>query len=161
MIGHTQSSTQCFVPRSASPSSLWQTGCRWCRGAESTERTELLSPASSGDSSPERGRVLQTGRLYRLCFKPHFPWSPLAPSALLMYLTLQLRHLQSVLYLRRVGELRVKRDGGFSLPVFFVLFLRQTRSDQDPSAHQLKTNEQTHLRTERVMRVHMCFSPEC
>lgn len=46
------------------------------------------------------------------------------------HLALQLRHLQSVLYLRRVGELGVEGDRGLSLPVFLVLFLR---SDQTGS----------------------------
>lgn len=49
---------------------------------------------------------------------------------LLRYLTLQLRHLQSALYFRSVGELGVEGDRGLSLPVFFVLFLR---SDQTGS----------------------------
>jgi len=48
------------------------------------------------------------------------------------YLTLELRHLQSVLYFWSVWKLGVQGDGGLSLPVFFVLFLQQKQIRSAP-----------------------------
>lgn len=57
----------------------------------------------------------------------HIPHKALLCSC--VYLTLQLRHLQGVLYFWSVGELRVEGDRCLPLPFLFILFLNKIRSD--------------------------------
>lgn len=60
-----------------------------------------------------------------------------------VYLTLQLGHLQSVLYFWSISELGVDGDGGLPLPVFFVLFLKQNdiRTNQNkPGSNKTQTS---------------------